>query len=119
MAVAKKITDQNAELRLKELESLDEKRLAARQSIEIYQACMAGSFDKKVWARAFKKGDLVLAVQRPMILNHNSEGKFEPQWEGPYIIDKVYANGAYAVLTVEGERCMMPINGKFLQHYYS
>lgn len=81
MAAAEKITDdQNAELRLQELESLNEKGLAARQSIEIYQARMAGSFDKKVRERAFKKGDLVLTVRRPMILNHKSKGKFEPKW---------------------------------------
>ena len=43
VAIAKKITDdQNTELRLREFESLDEKRFVARQSIEIYQARMAG-----------------------------------------------------------------------------
>ena len=88
MAVAENITDdQNVELKLQELESLDEKRLAARQSIKIYQARMAGSFDKRVWERAFKKGDLVLAIRRPMILTHKSRGKYEPKWDGPYVID--------------------------------
>ena len=67
----------------------------------------------------FKKGDLVLAVRRPMILTHKSKGKFEPNWEGPYVIDKVYSNGTYAVLTLEGEKCVMRINGKFLKRYYS
>ena len=120
MAGAEKITDdQNVELRLQELESLDEKRLAARQSIKIYQARMAGSFDKKVWERAFKKKDLILAIRRPMILIHKCKGKFEPKWEGPCIVDKVYSNGAYTVLTVEGEMCIMPINGKFPKRCYS
>ena len=101
------------------MQSLDEKRLVARQSIEIYQARMVGSFNKKVRERAFKKGDLVLAVRRLIILTHKSKGKFEPKGEGPYVIDKVYSNGAYVVLTLEGERCMMSKNGKFLKRYYS
>ena len=54
-----------------------------------------------------------------MIITHKSKGKFELKWERPYVIDKVYSNGAHTVLTLEGERCMMPINGKFLKHYYS
>ena len=78
----KKITDdQNAKLRLQELENLDERRFAAMQSIKIYQARMVGSFDKKVRERVLKKGDLVLAIRTPMILTHKPKGKFEPKWE--------------------------------------
>lgn len=78
VVVAEKLTEEkNAKLRLRDLENLDEKRVAARQSIEVYQACIAGSFDKKVWERAFKKRDLVLSIQRPMILTHKSKGMFE------------------------------------------
>ena len=100
VVIAEKIVDdQNAKLRLQEQESLDEKKLAAKQCIGIYQARMADSFDKKVRERAFKKGDLVLEIRRPMILTHKSKGKLEPKCEGPYVINKVYSNGAYAVLT--------------------
>ena len=110
--------ESNVKLRLQELDNLDERRLEARQSIELYQARMAGSFDKKVRQRAYKKGDLVLAVKRPMVFAHKSKGKFEPKWEGPYVIDKVFSNGAYALLNMEGDRCMLPINGKFLKRFY-
>ena len=68
---------------------------------------------------AFKKVDTALAIRRPMILTHKSKRKFEPKWEEPYVIDKVYSNGVYAVLTIEGKRCMMPINREFLKRYYS
>lgn len=34
---------------------------------------------------------------------YKDKGKFEPKWEGPYVIDKVYSNGAYAILTLEGD----------------
>lgn len=73
--------EKNAELRLHELERLDEKLLAASQSIKLYQAWMVGAFDKKVWQWSFKKGDLFLEVRWPMILTHKSKGKFEPKWK--------------------------------------
>ena len=79
---------------------------------------MAESFDKKVRQRAHKKGDLVLAVKRPMVFAHKSKSKFEPKWEEPFVINKVFSNGTYALLNVEGDRCMLPINGKFLKRYY-
>ena len=110
--------ESNVKLRLQELDNLDERRLEALQSVELYQARMAGSFDKRVRQRAHKKGDLVLAVKRPMVFAHKSKGKFEPKWEGPFVIDKVFSNGAYALLNMEGDRCMLPINGKFLKRYY-
>lgn len=77
---------------------------------------MARAFDNR--HRAFKKGDLVFTVRRPMILTHKSEGKFEPKWEGPYVVDQVYSNRIYALLNLEGDRCMMPINDKFLKKYF-
>ena len=45
------------QIKLQESESLDEKRLTARQSIGIYKAHMVGYFDKKVCEKAFKKGE--------------------------------------------------------------
>ncbi|XXG80062.1 hypothetical protein AAC387_Pa09g1010 [Persea americana] len=110
--------ESNVKLRLQKLDNLDERRLEARQSIELYQARMVGSFDKRVRQCAHKKGDLVFTVKRPMVFAHKSKGKFEPKWEGPYIIDKVFPNTAYALLNMEGDRCMLPINGKFLKWYY-
>ena len=79
---------------------------------------MAGSFDKKVRQRAHKKGDLVLTVKRPMVFAHKSKCKFEPKWEGPFVFDKILSNGTYALLNMEGDRCMLPINGKFLKRHY-
>ena len=76
------------------------------------------SFNKKVKQRAFRKGDLVLAVRRPMIMTHKTKGKFQPKWEGPFVIETVYSNGAYRLTTAEGDLLMMPINGKFLKKYY-
>ena len=120
IALATRMTEaENDRLRLQELEALDEKRLRAQQSIELYQARISRAVNKKVKQRVFQKGDLVLAVRRPMIMTHKTKGKFQPKWEGPFIIETVYSNGAYRLANQKGETLMMPINGKFLKKYYS
>lgn len=85
---------QIALIRLRELESLDEARLAAKQNMEFCQARTPRAFDKMVRHRAFKKG------------------------EGPYIIDTAYSNGAHHLATTEGNRLDQPIDGKFLKKYF-
>ncbi|KAJ8649211.1 hypothetical protein MRB53_002234 [Persea americana] len=107
--------ESNVKLRLQEPDDLNERRLEALQSVELYQARMAGTFDKKVRQRVHKKGDLVLAVKRPMVFAHKPKGKFEPKWEGPFIIDKVLSNGAFALLNMEGDRCMLPHQWRVLE----
>ena len=105
----------NDQLRLQELEALDKKRLQAQQHIELYQARISKAFNKKVKQRVFLKGDLVFSVRRPMIMTHKTKGKFQPKWEGPFVIEIVYSNGAYRLMTLDGDLLMMPINGKFLK----
>ncbi|GMY38075.1 protein NYNRIN-like [Fagus crenata] len=58
--------EENARLRLEELEALDEKRLEAQQHLECYQARLLRAFNKNVKLRSFQQGDLVLVVQRPI-----------------------------------------------------
>ncbi|KAI5323827.1 hypothetical protein L3X38_032900 [Prunus dulcis] len=76
--------DENANVRLAELEALDEKRLAAQQRLEIYQAQVTGAFNRKVKLQGnFSIGDLVLTFRRPFVITRKMHGKFEPKWEGP------------------------------------
>ena len=119
VALTTKITSENNDrLHLQELEALDEKWLQAQQHIELYQARILKAFNKKVKQRVFQKGDLVLAVRRPMIMTYKTKGKFQPKWEGPFVIETVYSNGAYRLMTSDGDLLMMPINDKFLKKYY-
>ncbi|XP_020266393.1 uncharacterized protein LOC109841874 [Asparagus officinalis] len=112
-------TEESHHRRLEELEALDEKRLLAQQHIELYQAQIFRAFNKNVRYRTFKEGDLVLAVRCPMILNSKKKGKFEPKWEGPFVVETVYLNGVYHLITQNSDKLMMPINGKFLKKYYT
>ena len=119
IALATKMTEaDNDRLRLQELEALDEKRLQAQQRIELYQARISRAFNKKVKQRVFQKGDLVLAVRRPMVMTYKTKGMFQSKWEGSFIVKTVYSNGAYRLANQNGETLMMSINGKFLKKYY-
>ncbi|KAL0395043.1 UNVERIFIED_CONTAM: hypothetical protein Slati_4470500 [Sesamum latifolium] len=110
--------EENARLRLEELEALDEKRLEAQQRLECYQARLSKAFNKKVRPRSFQVGDLVLAVRRPIIITHRTGNKFLSKWDGPYVAQEAYTNGAYK-LVVEDDLRIGPINGKFLKRYYA
>ncbi|KAL4620532.1 hypothetical protein ACB092_06G161700 [Castanea dentata] len=44
--------------------------------------------------------------------------KFTSKWDGPYVVQEVYTNGAYKLIDQEGVR-IGPINGKFLKRFYA
>ncbi|KAL0368459.1 UNVERIFIED_CONTAM: hypothetical protein Scaly_1064800 [Sesamum calycinum] len=94
--------EENAQIRLEELEALDEKRLEAQQRLECYQARLSRAFNKKVRLRSFQVGDLVLAVRRPIITTHRTGNKFLPKWDGPYVVKEAYTNGAYKLVAEDG-----------------
>ncbi|KAB5519344.1 hypothetical protein DKX38_023663 [Salix brachista] len=110
--------EDNVRLRLEELEALDEKRLEAQQRLECYQARLCRAFNKKVRPRSFQEGDLVLAIRRPIIMSKRMGSKFLSKWDGPYVVQEVYTNGAYKIVDENGLR-IGPINGKFLKRYYA
>ncbi|XP_074299446.1 uncharacterized protein LOC141630549 [Silene latifolia] len=110
--------DENDKLRLAELEALDEKRLEAQKKLQCYQARLSRAFNKKVRPRSFQVGDLALVVRRPIITSHKPVGKFTSKWDGPYVVQEVYTNGAYKIVNEDGVH-VGPINGKFLKRYYS
>ncbi|XP_074301284.1 uncharacterized protein LOC141632658 [Silene latifolia] len=119
IAIQEELTeDENDKLRLAELEALDEKRLEAQQKLQCYQARMSRAFNKKVRPRSFQVGDLVLAIRRPIITSHKPVGIFTSKWDGPYVVQEVYTNGAYKIVDEDGV-LIGPINGKFLKRYYS
>ncbi|KAM1343755.1 hypothetical protein ACFX2F_007920 [Malus domestica] len=118
MAIQEGLTDEeNAKLRLQELEALDEKRLEAQQHLECYQARLFKAFNKKVLPRSFQMGDLVLSLRRPIITTHKTKSKFTSKWDGPYVVQEVYTNGAYLIMAEDGLK-IGPINGRFLKRYY-
>jgi hypothetical protein len=119
VAIHDEITqDEQIRLRYQELDSLEEDRLNALQNLELYRQNMVRAYDKLVKPRVFRKGELVLVLRRPIVVTGKAKGKLEPRWEGPFIIEQVYDGGAYQLINQEGERPMLPINGRFLKKYY-
>ncbi|XP_075660990.1 uncharacterized protein LOC142630820 [Castanea sativa] len=110
--------EENVCLRLEELEVLDEKRLEAQQRLECYQACISRTFNKKVRPRSFQVEDLVLVVRRPIIVTHCTKNKFVSKWDGPYVVQDDYTNGAYKLVAKDGLR-IGPVNGKFLKLHHA
>jgi Integrase core domain/Integrase zinc binding domain len=110
--------EEHRKLRLDELDAMDEKRLIAQQNLELYQAKMAKAYDKMARLRTFQEGELVLVLKRPIIGRHVGS-KFSPNWEGPYVIEKVYEAGAYQLIDHKGNRLLPPISGRYLKKYYA
>ncbi|KAL6347552.1 hypothetical protein AAG906_026077 [Vitis piasezkii] len=107
IAIHEGLTDEdNAKLRLQELETLDEKRLEAQQCLDCYLARLSRAFNK------------VLAIRRPNITTHKIGNKFTSKWDGPYVVQEVYTNGVYKTVIKDGLRIGL-INGKFLKRYHA
>lgn len=110
--------DEHIRLRFQELDAVEEERLGALQNLELYRQNMVRAYDKLVKQRVFRKGDLVLVLRHPIVITHQTKGKFEPKWEGPYVIEQAYDGGAYQLIDHQGSRPMPPINGRFLKKYF-
>lgn len=76
------------------------------------QTLDAQPINKLVRVQSFQKDDLVLAALMIMI---KEKEILEPNWEGSFIIDKVYSNKAYLQTTVEGEWIIPPTDAHFLK----
>ena len=112
VALEEELTQEQREyLRYQELNALEEERLSALQNLDFYRLNMSRAYNKLVKRRAFNKGDLVLVLRRPIVVTHKTKGKFQPKWEGPYIVELVYDAGAHQLIDARGVRPMPPING--------
>jgi hypothetical protein len=89
------------------------------QNLELYHQNMVRAYDKLVKQRIFQKSELVLILRRPIVITHKTRGKFEPKWEGPFIIEQVYDGGAYQLVDHQGLRPMPPVNRRYLKKYFA
>ena len=58
-------------------------------------------------------------VKRKDVMTNKVNGKFDSNWMGLYVIDKVYEGGAYTLLDYNGNLVFPPLNGKHLKCYYT
>ena len=76
------------ESRLAQLTLLDEKRLKALHHMQLYQKRIARAYNKKIKSGKRKEGELVLKHTKPLLID--PRGKFKPNWEGPYLVKKIF-----------------------------
>ncbi|KAI5436053.1 hypothetical protein KIW84_022481 [Lathyrus oleraceus] len=69
---------------------------------------MKRAFDRRVRPRCFQVGDLVLKRILPPQTDHR--GKWTPNYDGPYIVTKVFDGGALMLATMDGENFTSPVN---------
>ncbi|XP_071928029.1 uncharacterized protein [Coffea arabica] len=72
--------------RHEQLTSIDERRFNAICHGQCYQKRVARAYNKKVRRRAFEEGDKVL--KRILSMQNEAKGKFAPNWQGPFIVQK-------------------------------
>ena len=86
----------NTDLMVKDLDTLDKLRESATIRIAFYQHRLAKSYNKRVKPRTLQQGNLVLrrVFENTADLN---VGKFQPNWEGPYLVTRAGESGSYAL----------------------
>jgi hypothetical protein len=107
----------NLEEHLVHLESLDEKRRDASMTIEVNKRRVKVQYDNSIYPRQYTKGNLVLLYDQEK--EPLGEGKFNPMWQGPYIVRRVLEKGAYELEYYEGNMLDESINGLYLKRYYA
>ena len=75
---------------------------------QLYQKRMKKAFDKKVKPREFREGDLVL--RKIVSLNTDSRGRWTPNYEGSYVVQKSFSGGALILEIMDGEEFPRPMN---------
>ena len=101
----------------KDLDMVDELREAVVICIASYQQRMANLYNKHIKPRVFRAKDLVL---RKIFENtvDPTISKFQPNWEGPYIVVRVRAIGSYALNKLNGTPVPRMWNAIHLKRYY-
>ena len=102
---------------IRELDTSDELREAAAIRVTSYQRRLANFYNKRVRLRVFQPGDLVL---RRVFENttYPMAGKFQPSWEGPYIVTRSGESGSYAIDKTDGTPVPRMWNAMHLKRYY-
>lgn len=113
---ATKQNDANTELG-RNLDWADEVRESAAIRMADYQQRASAHYNCKVKPRSFKNGTLVLRK----VFENTAEvgaGKFQANWEGPYIVSKASESGAYHLQKLDGTPLLRPWNVSNLKQYY-
>ncbi|XP_027155474.1 uncharacterized protein LOC113755765 [Coffea eugenioides] len=102
--------------RHEQLTLIDERRFNAICHGQCYQKRVARAYNKKVHRRAFEEGDKVL--KRILSMQDEAKGKFAPNWQGPFIVQKVLPGGALILAEMDGRAFPQPINSDMCKKFF-
>ncbi|XP_072078029.1 uncharacterized protein [Arachis hypogaea] len=108
----------NEQIRLAELDIIDEERNLTKLRQKSMQLAMKRQYDKRVRPRTLQEGDLVLR-QIEDVRKPPGHGKLAATWEGPFRITKVVGRGAYRLEALNGTALPNTWNISSLKYYYS
>ena len=99
------------------LDWADEVRESASIRMADYQQRATAYYNHKARPRSFKSGMLVL---RKVFENTTKReaGKFQANWDGPYIVSKTSESGAYHLQKLDRILLLRPWNVSNLKQYY-
>ena len=101
----------------KDLDMIDKLHEAAVVRIALYHQRMTNLYNRYVKQRAFRAGELVLRrVFENMV--DPTVGKFQPNWEGQYMIVRVGATASYSLNNQDGTPVPRIWNVMNLKKYY-
>ena len=99
-------------LRLEQLNELDEFRLHAYERSDLYKERMKKYHDQRIVRRHFQKGDMVLLFNSRFKL---FPGKLKSKWSGPFKVTRVYSFGVVELENNEG--VIFKVNGQRVKPY--
>lgn len=103
--------------RLDQLNLIDEKCLAYICHSQLYQSWLKRAFDKKVRPRNLEVRDLVIRNVLP--IHPDLCGKWTPNYEGPYVVSKIFSGGSLILSTMDGDDLPSPINADAVKKYFA
>ena len=102
------------EMRVGQLNLIEEKRLTALCHGQLYRKWMKKEFDEKVHPIVFEEGDLVLKkIQIPRL---DSCGRWTPNQEGPYVLKIAFSGGGLILTTMDTEELPYPANSDAIKN---
>ncbi|GKV10023.1 hypothetical protein SLEP1_g21448 [Rubroshorea leprosula] len=111
--------DQSNEQLLREnLDFVEEIREISRIRNMAHQNRVAKFYNKRVRARQFQVGDLVLR-KAGLTNTYSHLGKLAPNWEGPYVVVQIKRPGSYVLANIQGRQLPYIWNIHNLRKFYS
>ena len=102
--------------RLDHLNLIDKKRLAVIFHGHMYQKRMIKAFNKKIRRQIYRIGDLV--IKHIILPQGGPRGKWTPNYEGSFVVKKVFSSGAMILTTMDSENFLHPVNVDIVKRYY-